>query len=400
MSTTQLHPSVAIAGAGPVGLVAALSLARRGVDVLVLEAGSALSSESRASTFHPPTLEMLNELGVVDELMQAGLRVPTFQYRDRREGLVAEFDLGVLSGDTRYPFRIQCEQSKLTRIIHEKLKDEPTAQVLFDARVERVEQDGSNVTAFLQDGREVRSAYLIGADGANSAVRKSLGVDFGGVTYPERYLVVSTDYEVGRCIPDISYVNYISDPQEWLVLIRTPEHWRAMFPVDPNLTDEQALDPEDVQRRMKTIGDIGEDWPVLHTTVYRVHQRVAESYRIGRVVLAGDAAHINNPLGGLGMNSGVHDAWMLAPMLADVVLGAGAPEELDRYAEERRSVSVDYVSTEADKNWRRIRERDEDQRQRQQAELREIVSDPARHLAYVRRTCMIENGLTAGQTRR
>lgn len=391
MSDFDLQSDVAIAGAGPVGMTAALILARRGVRVTVLEAGSDLSSESRASTFHPPTLEMLDQLGLVEPLMELGLRVDTFQYRDRRTGLIAEFDLSLLSGDTKYPHRIQCEQSKLTRIIRERLTTIDHAVLEFDARVEHVEQDTDGVTTVLADGRRVRSRYLIGADGANSKVRRDLDIGFEGVTYPERYLVISTEQEIRDLLPDISYVNYISDPEEWLVLLRTPEHWRAMFPVDPDLDDAQAQDPVAVQRRMKTIADLGHDWPILHTTLYRVHQRVADSYRVGRVLLAGDAAHINNPLGGLGMNSGVHDAYMLAPLLAAVMAGDEDDDVLDTYAETRRQVSVDYVSREADKNWRRIRERDEDERQRQQRELRETVSDPQKALTFVRKTCMLSD---------
>ncbi|MEE6272657.1 FAD-dependent oxidoreductase [Georgenia wangjunii] len=380
---------VLIAGAGPVGMTAALMLARRGVSVTVLEGGSDLSSESRASTFHPPTLEMLDELGLADDLRAVGLDVPAFQHRDRQEGLVAEFDLSTLAGETRFPFRVQCEQSKLTRIILEKVRDLANVDVLFDARVESVSQDDDAVRVHLADGRVLAGDYLIGADGASSAVRRSLGVSFEGETYPERYVVISTKEDIKAWIPDISYVNYISDPAEWLVLLRTPEHWRAMFPVREGMSDAEAVAPENVQRLMNTIGNRPEGWPILHTTVYRVHQRVAGTYRVGRAFLAGDAAHINNPLGGLGMNSGIHDAYLLAGLLADRIAGRADDAALDTYDEHRREVSRTYVAVETDKNWRRIRERDEEQRQRHFAELRAIAADPELHREHVRKTCMV-----------
>src|SRR5699024_5998783 len=222
--------------------------------------------------------------------------------------------------------------------------------------------------------------YLIGADGASSAVRQTLGIDFEGQTYPERYLVISTREDIKQWIPDIAYVNYISDPREWVVLLRTPQHWRAMFPVAEGTSDEEALATGHVQRMMNIVGDCPGGWPILHTTLYRVHQRVAGRYREGRVFLAGDAAHINNPLGGLGMNSGIHDAYCLSHLLAKHLGNSASDADLDAYERLRREVSRTYVAVETDKNWRRIRESDETQRQQHFTELRQIAADPHRHL--------------------
>lgn len=395
MPTESPEQQVLIAGAGPVGMFAAFILARSGVSVTVLEAGSELSTQSRASTFHPPTLEMLEEYGMLGALREEGLDVPTFQYRDRKEGLVAELDLSLLARDTPYPFRVQCEQSKLTRIVLDHLTGNDRARVLFDAQVTEVDQHENGVTVRLADGRDFTASYLIGADGASSVVRKQVGGKFGGITYPERYIVISTQEDIKAWIPDIAYVNYISDPDEWLVLLRTPQHWRAMFPVREGVSDEEALDPENVQRLLGTIGDKDGAWPILHTTLYRVHQRVANAYRFGRVFLAGDAAHINNPLGGLGMNSGLHDVYHLAPLIADVLKGAADDQVLDSYDRERRRVSQEYVAIETDKNWRKLRETDEVERRAWQDELRAIVADPIRHLDYVRGSCMLSANANA-----
>jgi 3-(3-hydroxy-phenyl)propionate hydroxylase len=284
---------------------------------------------------------------------------------------------------------VQAEQSKLTRIVQDKLQDFPDVVVEFSSAVASFSQDDDGVSVTTADGRTYTADYLVGADGASSVVRQGIGASFEGATYPERYLVISTDADIKQWIPDIAYVNYISDPDLWVVLLRTPAHWRAMFPVREGMSEEEATSPENVQRYMNTIGTPSDGWPILHTTLYRVHQRVASTYREGRIFLAGDAAHINNPLGGLGMNSGIHDAFLISGLLADRFDGVIDEDGLDRYDEVRRSVSRDYVSAETDKNWRRIRETDEKVRQAEFADLRAMVADDDAHLAFVRRTCML-----------
>ena len=366
---------VVIAGAGPVGMTAALVLGRAGVDVVVLEAEPDLSTTSRASTFHPPTLEILEELGVVDELQRLGIMARTYQYRDRTDGLVAEFDFELLADETRFPYRIQAEQSKYTRIALSQCASHSNVEVRFGKRVESVavERDGAVVQT--ADGDEYGAEWLIAADGADSAVRKHLGLDFEGVTYPERYLVISTTEDIRRHLPDISYVNYISDPEEWLVLLRTPEHWRAMFPVAPEGDDEMLQAPDAVQARLESIATLGRPWPVLHTTLYRVHQRVASTFRRGPVLLAGDAAHINNPLGGLGMNSGIHDAYQYSTALVELLRGEADDTSVDAVAESRRRVSLDFVGALSERNWRNIRASDTAARARHHEELRAIAAD-------------------------
>jgi len=342
--SSETFDGIIVAGAGPVGLSAAVALAVRGLPVLVLERYDQLSSMARASTFHPPTLEMLETIGVTEELMRIGLQVDRYQFRDRRAGVIAEFHYSVLAGDTRYPFRIQCEQHLLTPILLDRLK-KLHGQVRFGHRVRGVRQsdDGVDIEVETSEGQAtIHGQYVIGADGAHSAVRESIGVDFEGVTYPDLYLVTNTLYPLDQALPGLSLVNYLSDPDEWLAILHTSTSWRVLMPVPPGMA--QTGKPERafvVQRLQGVVPDISAD-DALEWSIYEVHQRVATTFRVGRVLLAGDAAHINSPLGGMGMNCGIHDAFFLAPRLkralVDDDLGG-----LDEYAATRRAVANEFV---------------------------------------------------------
>src|SRR6202011_5395876 len=215
--------AVIVVGAGPVGLSAALALARRGIPTIVLEAEREPVLELRGSTFHPPTLDMLDEFGVVPRMIEVGLKAPTWQFRDRETGPVATFDLSLLAGDTSHPYRVQCEQWKLTRLLQEKYLKIPGAEIRFGYQVETVRQDDGAVEV---EARASGSLVIIprrhgvAADGARSPLRRSLGIGFEGFTYPELSLILSTDYPLEQKLTDIAYVNYIADPFEWLVLLR------------------------------------------------------------------------------------------------------------------------------------------------------------------------------------
>jgi 2-polyprenyl-6-methoxyphenol hydroxylase-like FAD-dependent oxidoreductase len=379
---------VLIAGAGPVGLTAAANLVRRGVPVTVFEAGHDLSAQSRASTFHPPTLDMLDELGAAGDLIAQGLVAPRFQYRSKQHGILGQFDFATIADACRHPFRVQCEQSRLTRVLYGRLCGLPSFAIAFGARVESVRQDGRGVHVTTErDGRhETHSGlWLIGADGARSDVRRALDIDFEGFTWPERFLVVSTPFDFFSVIPRLVSVSYVADPERWHFLLQIPGLWRVMFPVAAHESDEEALSHEFAQRLMAGIVPGLSDYEIAHTTLYKVHQRVAKTFRRGRAFLAGDAAHINNPLGGMGMNGGIHDAMNLTTRLADVWHGKAADADLDRYDKQRRLVTLEYIEQQSIQNKRNLESDGSEFGQL----LAHIAADAGRTYDYLLRVSMI-----------
>jgi len=389
---------VVIAGAGPVGTVLATLLAQAGIEVVVLESGADCAQDLRASTFHPPTLEMLDQIGITSMLLEKGLKAPVYHWRDRETGDVIDFDLAEIDDVTRYPFRIQCEQYHLSRALVSGLEQQGNADVRFGNRLLTFEEDadGVNLAVETMTGIDrLRCDYLIGADGANSIVRKWLGVEFDGFTYSERFLCLSTEFELADHLPNLALVNYVSDPQEWLVLLRVPSLWRVLVPTDGTLSDEELR--SDAMKNAifgRLVGD-GEAVKTEHRTLYRVHQRVAKSFREGRVMLVGDAAHLNNPLGGFGMNSGVHDAFnlfeKLLPVLKGQVTGGQADESLALYDRQRREVTHSFTQTQTKENMAMIRGGQDDAHQRRREAMLAIKQDDERRRAYMLRQAMYES---------
>ena len=402
-------PHVLIAGAGPVGLVSALTLATAGISVTVFERNTAAAEDLRASTFHPPTMDMLARFGITDELLPQGLVARYTQQRDRKDGLIAEFDMALLAGQTQHPFRLQCEQWKLSRLLMARLAKFPHVKLMFGAEVATVSQDARSVRVDVRFNERIGERmdldtqahgqpqtqtftgdFLVGADGAWSAVRQALGIEFEGFTYPERFLVVSTEFEFADHFPKLSYVNYVSDPQEWCVLLRVPTLWRVLFPTRADETDEAVLSDASIQTRLQNLLPQNQPYQTVHRTLYKVHQRVAKEFRRGRVVLAGDAAHINNPLGGMGMNGGVQDAFNLSDKLVDILNNGASDSLLDRYQRQRRSVAIEYINANTARNKKNIEERDPEARRKTQDELRAIAADPVAARDYLRKTSMID----------
>jgi 3-(3-hydroxy-phenyl)propionate hydroxylase len=392
---SKSNTQVVIAGAGPVGSVAAISLAQRGIDVILLEAGPDCAQDLRASTFHPPTLEMLDEIDVTSALINEGLKAPVFQYRDRSEGEIYAFDLGEIADETRYPFRIQCEQYKLSRRLTERLAEMSNAQVMFSHRLVHLEQDESGVTVHAETPTEliqIRADYLIGADGANSLVRKWLGVGFEGFTYPEKFLTMSTNWPMENHFEDLAWVNYVADPDEWLVLLRVPGLWRVLVPAAEDESDQQLVadaKKNDVFQRL--MGD-GEKVVTDHRTVYRVHQRVAERFAHDRVILIGDAAHLNNPLGGFGMNSGIHDAVNLCDKLLQALQTPAQREELlGVFERQRHTVTRSFIQQQSIRNKKDMELGSAAAERQRRDEMRATCEDDGLRRAFLLRQSMLQS---------
>jgi 3-(3-hydroxy-phenyl)propionate hydroxylase len=370
-------------------MVAAANLVRRGVPVTVLEANAALSEESRASTFHPPTLDMLHGLGAAEPLIAQGLKAPQFQYRTKRDGLIAQFDFAAIADATAHPFRLQCEQSRLTRILLQHLRGNGNFEIIFSSPVRGVTQTADGVeVAVMRSGMETETArWLIGADGARSETRSALDIEFEGFTWPERFLVVSTAFDFHAVIKGLVSVNYVADPQRWHFLLQIPGLWRIMFPIAANESDELALSHDFAQSLMAQLVPGIDRYEIAHTTLYRVHQRVAQTFRKGRAFLIGDAAHINNPLGGMGMNGGIHDAINLTDRLAAVWHGSKGDAELDRFDKQRRLVTKEYVERQSIQNKKNLESPGSEFRDR----LAAIAADPGQTREYLLAVSMISS---------
>lgn len=383
---------VLVIGAGPVGLVATATLISSGIPVKLIESTADLALDLRASTFHPPTLDFLDTLGIADNLVKQGLVCKNWQFRDRNKGVIASFDLSLLEGETSFPFRLQCEQWKLTRALRDYIDNHPDGELITQTTAEAVGQDSDGVWVKVkhQDGSKSKHVgrFLIGSDGARSTVRKGIGIKFDGVTIPEIFLVLSTKFRYELAMPDLANIAYVSDPHEWLVLLRTLTLWRVLLPTNPEESEDSIMDPENIERRLQSVCPSSEPYEVMHKTAYRVHERVANRYVDGRIFLAGDAAHVNNPLGGMGMNGGIHDAMNLVEKLKKVWHG-GPLETMGRYERQRRKVAIETVQAQALRNRAILNTSDPEQRLAYYTELQKTVNDPIKHKAYVMRSSMI-----------
>ncbi|NIJ08571.1 3-(3-hydroxy-phenyl)propionate hydroxylase [Sphingomonas vulcanisoli] len=391
----MIKTRVLVAGGGPAGAVAAYRLALAGIDTVLVEALAYPPEDMRASTLHPPTLDMLEEIGVLDELESVGLRAPAYHYRNRQTDDVIAFDMGELSDISAHPYRLQCEQFKITRLLTAKLDALPAGRVLFQHRVVGYDQDADGVTAHVETPtaiEHIRADYLIAADGAGSIIRKWTGAKFEGFTYPERFLTLSTRYPVEQHFSGLASVNYVSDADEWCVLLRVPEFWRVLVPTENEVSDATLLSDANKDAVFDRLTGNGAAVETNHRTLYRVHQRVVDRFRHGRVLLAGDAAHLNNPLGGFGMNSGIHDVWNLTTKLRSI-LQEGAPADtlLDQYDRQRRTIAKSFVQTQTIENKKAMEARDADGASDAERRMAEIANDPERRRGYLLRQSMYES---------
>lgn len=384
---------ILIVGAGPVGLSLATALAKQGLTIALFEALPELSTEIRASTFHPATLELFAEWGVVDALLDNGQRVDQLMYWERStRQRIAAFDYHLLAQDTPFPFRLQCPQHIATRVLKPLLEQSEFATVFMGHRYLDHVDHGTHVEARFETADStiitVKGAYLCGSDGSRSAVRKQLQLPFEGMTYEDRFLLVGADLNLTPYFPNIGPVNYMFDPEEWVVILHLPDLVRIVFRMQAHEQEEEALQETAVRQRVARF--LGQDVPfnILMTSVYKVHQRVADRFRVGRTLLLGDAAHINSPAGGMGMNSGIHDAHNLADKLTRVMAG-GSEALLDQYNAERHAVAQNLIKIQSDRNYKDWTAKDDTYRLRRNTELREAAADPKKARAYLLKMSMM-----------
>ncbi|HVL08508.1 MAG TPA: FAD-dependent monooxygenase [Burkholderiaceae bacterium] len=386
------YTEVLVAGLGPVGATAALSLARRGIAVTAIEPLAGGATDLRASTYHAPTLEILDDLGAADILFSQGLKAPVYQYRDRQNGEVFSFDMGEIADRTRFPYRIQCEQHRVTAGIVEQFQGEASATVLTGHRVLYVEQDDEGVTAFVENANTVerwRARHLLAIDGASSVVRKVLGLQFPGFTYDDRFLCLSTEHPIEEAFENLSYVNYISDPKEWIVALRVPGLWRILVPAPADLDDAHLLSDAYKNGVFSRILGRAADPATRHRTIYRVHQRVCERFAVGRILLAGDAVHLNSPMGGFGMNSGVHDAINACDKLVKILReGADATALTALYEKQRQTITRDFVQAQTIEAPRLMRDGWANARAARSDALGKLMNDRAARRAYLLKQSM------------
>ena len=391
-----------VAGGGPVGLTTALLLAQQRVTVTVFERERAVPEDYRASTFHAPTLDLLEECGITGFLLSAGLKCPRFQYRGWKEGKIAEFDHALLAADTRHPYRLQCEQYKLSQHLRDRLSVTPGVELRYGCEVTEVRQDADRVECTVRSDegvRTVRVRYLVGTDGAQSTIRKALGIAFPGFTYPERTLVIGTTLDLRDVFPDIANVNYVSDPENNAHILRIPDLWRMSLPLGEDVADDDAVSDSGVESRVQRVIPRLSPAEVPVRVVYHVHQRVAETYRKGRVFLAGDAAHVNSPKGGMGLNGGLHDAISLAGRLAAAWHEHGREDELEGYEAQRRPEAIQAIQRQTRNNVKKLTASDPEERSRLFAHWRRTASNPELARAHLLQTSMIASLRRCGMLR-
>ncbi len=376
----QMH--VVVVGAGPVGVVAAIAAAQKGFKVTLLDSAFEVDHNPRAATTHPSTLDFIDQVGLIDEFVQQGLVARYFQFWDRdTKSKVAQFDHELLKDETKFPFVVQTEQHKLVLMGLKRLDTLTDVTYQFGIKVTDLIQHIDHVVLTTEiDGEigKITADYVIGADGGKSTIRKLLGIEFEGYTWPERFIVLTSihDFEksMGCC-----YRNYFAGSNEWANLFKVTGddykgRWRAVFPARTDESDEEALSDVSAQKRIIELEEACSLDSIVHRNIYNVHQRVAQKFRVGRVMLAGDSSHLNNPIGGLGLNCGIHDAMELVSSLDDIQRGAD-DSRLDLYEKRRKSLNVQFIQEQTIANKKRLEEKDPNARKERLNELRRIESD-------------------------
>jgi 2-polyprenyl-6-methoxyphenol hydroxylase-like FAD-dependent oxidoreductase len=346
---------VLIVGAGPVGMIGALGLARAGIKVTLIEREPYIVDSPRAAVYHWSVLEGLERLGLLQQARSIGFPKQDYQYLVFRTKERVSFTLEPLSAITPHPYNIHLGQHKLAELALQHLLRLPNFSVHWNTRFIGLEQDQGGVTVSAQtpEGRrEFRCGWMIGADGAGSSVRRAVGLHFDGMTWPERFVATNIYYDFEG--DGYARSTLMIDPQYGAIIVKLDNEglWRCTYCEDAALAEEGVL--QRMPQYFQAILSRPTEYRLALHSPYRMHQRAAERFRVQRVLLAGDAAHVTNPTGGLGLTSGLFDIFALYEALAAVIHGEVAEDVLDRYSDERRRIFLDYVSPQATENKRLI----------------------------------------------
>jgi 3-(3-hydroxy-phenyl)propionate hydroxylase/6-hydroxy-3-succinoylpyridine 3-monooxygenase len=347
------HSDVLVVGAGPVGVLNALGLARTGLSVTLIDAEQAIGDAPRAMVYHWSVLEGIERLGLLEAAKQVGFTKQDYDWYVYATGEKIHLSVGVLDGLVPHPYNLHMGQNRLAGIALDELGKFDNASVRFGTRVTGLAQDDEGVTVSVTsaDGAEdLRASYVIGADGAGSPVRKSQGLTFDGFTWPEVFVATNVRYDFEKYGYARSTLQI--DPTYGAIIAKIDNTglWRVTYAEHPDTPVEQMGDriPQWYEKLLP--GTEGYELDAYRP--YRMHQRAASSMRAGRVLLAGDAAHATNPTGGLGLTSGLFDTFVLYDAVAAVVKGTADDSVLDRYAEERRRTFLEIASPRASANKR------------------------------------------------
>lgn len=403
------NKQVIIVGAGPVGAVLALALRQQNIPVTWIEALAEPVTDCRAASCHPPTIAMLADLGLLEDGLEQGLVSPVFHYIDRVTGdLIGRFDIRAMKDVPKYPYVLQWEQYKIVNTVMARLADDPGLDLRMSTELQDIDQDDNGVKVTVNSpngGTEViEGSFLVGCDGGRSTVRKLMDIAFDGFTWPERFIKIDTYFDFSKWRDTIENRNYFSDPDEWMNLFKArglngEGMWRAVSPTRPEQTEEELLSPESVEARLQKFCPTGVPYEIVTVALYHVHQRVADTFHKGRVLLAGDAAHVNNPVGGMGMNGGIHDAVNLAEKLQRIWFdGEEYTPLFEQYTRQRRKGQIDHVQAQSIQNKNTLGEQDPEVRKQKLDAIRKQSEDQEQHDAFIRRACMIDSVLDANST--
>jgi 3-(3-hydroxy-phenyl)propionate hydroxylase len=393
MSGSPTDQSIVIVGAGPVGLFAAVLLINAGYRVTVLEKNDGLALDMRASTFHPATLDLLGPLDLADPLIARGSITQGWQYMIHGTKKHAVFDLVSIGDITKHPFRLQCEQFNFCSLAVDHLVSSPLFKLRFGHELLSAEEQDCEVKLKVRGPTgtyDIDTPWLIAADGSNSTVRKLLGLRFEGSAFPQAAITMVLSHPFQFDVPGLLGVNYVWTESGHYSLMQIRDLWRFSYSPDQGQSVKEALSTPVAQAHLQEIFPCSEPYEILQSNCYSLQQRCLDSFRVGRILFAGDSAHLNSPVGGMGMNSGMHDAHCLVEHLVPVLQGED-DRILDRYSRRRRTIALEEIQRLSARNHRWHRETDPSRRGEIWQELQDIVTDPVKTREFLLNSSMIHS---------